>query len=207
MDNRIFNVNGNGDDALLAAIKLAFQQEGKNTTAKAYKIDAAEALAREALANGSRALIFTTRKATAEALAARLGAPCVTGDVAADSRQALLVDASCGVATMYSVTTGIDLVGYDVAIFVGLDWVPSTVLQAESRIHRIGQSRNVSVFFLVGLRTLDEVVRSKVIERLDQFAAIAGGGGDERELSGDLAGGGEEELLAEFAAACMKGSN
>ena len=172
---------------------------------EAYKIDAAEALAREALAAGSRPLIFTTRKATAEALGKRLQAPVVHGEVAADSRQDLLCDAPCGVATMYSVTTGIDLVGFDVAIFVGLDWVPSTVLQAESRVHRIGQQRSVSVYFLVGLRTLDEVVRSKVIERLDQFAALAGGAGDEREFAGDLAGGSDDDLLAEFAAACGGG--
>ena len=29
MDNRIFNVNGKGDDMLLATLKLAFDQEGK----------------------------------------------------------------------------------------------------------------------------------------------------------------------------------
>lgn len=172
---------------------------------EAYKIDAAEALTKDAIANGSRPLILTTRKATAAALATRFACPCVTGETPAEQRQALLADAPCGVATMYSVTTGIDLVGYDVVIFTGLDWIPSTMLQAEARVHRLGQLRGVTVYFLVGMHTLDEVVRSRVIERLDQFAELAGGGGDERELSNDLGGGSEDDLLAELAAA-LKGS-
>lgn len=34
MDNRLFNVNGRGDDMLLAALELAFMQDGDNATAK-----------------------------------------------------------------------------------------------------------------------------------------------------------------------------
>jgi len=39
MDNRIFNVNGKGDDALLDVLKLAYRQTGTNTKAKAYIVD------------------------------------------------------------------------------------------------------------------------------------------------------------------------
>lgn len=39
MDNRIFNVNGKGDDMLLATLKLAFDQEGKNTTTSGWSVD------------------------------------------------------------------------------------------------------------------------------------------------------------------------
>lgn len=38
MDNRIFNVNGKGDEMLLRAIKLVFEQSGANTTAKAWSV-------------------------------------------------------------------------------------------------------------------------------------------------------------------------
>lgn len=37
MDNRIFNVNGEGRDMLHKALELVFQQEGKNTTCRAWK--------------------------------------------------------------------------------------------------------------------------------------------------------------------------
>ena len=40
MDNRIFNVNGTGDELLLKALELALMQEwSKSTTMEAWKID------------------------------------------------------------------------------------------------------------------------------------------------------------------------
>lgn len=38
-DNRIFNVNGSGKEMLLSVLKLAFQQEGPNTTCNGYIVD------------------------------------------------------------------------------------------------------------------------------------------------------------------------
>ena len=37
MDNRIFNVNGKGDKALLATLQLVFQQCGDKTTCKGWR--------------------------------------------------------------------------------------------------------------------------------------------------------------------------
>lgn len=36
MDNRIFNVNGNGEQMLLDTLRLVFAQEGQKTTSKAW---------------------------------------------------------------------------------------------------------------------------------------------------------------------------
>ena len=36
MDNRLFNVNGSGDELLLAALSLVFKQQGDNTKCKAW---------------------------------------------------------------------------------------------------------------------------------------------------------------------------
>jgi SWI/SNF-related matrix-associated actin-dependent regulator 1 of chromatin subfamily A len=176
-----------------------------------FKLDAAEELAREVVAAGSRPLLLTTRRASAKELARRLadlGAAEADGELEAAKRGDVLRDAPVGCATMASITTAIDLVGFDVVIFVGLDWVPATMLQAAARVHRLGQKRHVTEHYLVALGTLDEVVRAKVIERLDVFDRIVDGGkaqGDEAELAADLRGGGtEDSLLAEFAAACVK---
>jgi SWI/SNF-related matrix-associated actin-dependent regulator 1 of chromatin subfamily A len=159
-----------------------------------YKIDAATELAREIVAGGGRVLLLTTRKATAAALGQRLNAPVVDGDTPADERRAVIADAPIGIATMYSVTTGIDLVGFDSVVFVGLDWTPSTLLQAEARVHRIGQTRAVGIWYLVGIGTLDEVVKDRVIGKLDTFEAIAGASSD--GLREDLRGGTDDEILA-----------
>ena len=44
MDNRVFNVNGRGDDMLLATLKLAFDQEGGNTMTTGWSVDKSKGL-------------------------------------------------------------------------------------------------------------------------------------------------------------------
>lgn len=163
---------------------------------ESHKIDAAVTLAQDVVEGGGRPLILTTRRDSAERIAAALACPCAHGDTPPDARATALTSgdgAAC--STIYAVTTGIDLVEFDCVIFVGLDWMPSTILQAEARIHRIGQTRNVSCYFLVGIGTIDEVVRERVIDRLEAFGAAVGDG-DERGLAGDLAGESDDDLIA-----------
>lgn len=159
-----------------------------------YKLDAAEELAQDLIAGGSRPLIFTLRKASAEELGHRLSCPVATGDDRdAAARVAKLDGAAAAVATLDSMTTGINLTQFDCVVFVGLDWLPTKMQQGMMRVHRIGQSRNVTVYFLVGIGTLDEVVRERVIERLDTFAGVTGSNADEMRVA--MAGGTDDELL------------
>jgi len=169
--------------------------------AESYKIDAAEALARDVISVGSRPLLLTTRKESAWELGNRLACPFVTGDDPALERRAKIADAHCAAATLYSVETGINLTGFDVIIFVGLDWVPARILQGEARIHRIGADKPVTIYFLIARGTVDEVIRERVIERLENFAAVTGAKGDELGLVGDLAPESEEDLIAAIVAA------
>jgi SNF2 family DNA or RNA helicase len=164
-----------------------------------YKIEHARQLAEDARANGERVVLLTTRKATAEALGRQLGAPYATGDDDVAKRRALLEGAPVAVATLYSVSTGVDyLSGFSTLIMVGLDWLPSVILQGEARVHRIGQTQPVTIHYLIGRGTLDEVVRERVLDRLEVFANITGAGSD--GLAAELGGGGEDELLAGIVA-------
>jgi SNF2 family DNA or RNA helicase len=169
-----------------------------------HKISHAIELAEDIRAAGGKTLILTLRKETAWSIADALHAPYVTGDDAATERKGILDGAEIGVATLYSVTTGIDLVGFDNIIFVGLDWIPATLLQGEARIHRIGQGRPVTIYYLVALHTLDEQVRERVIERLDVFAQVVEAGNDTSGLSQNLKGGTEDEIIAAMIEAAMK---
>lgn len=169
-----------------------------------YKIKAAIELADDLIAQGKKPLLFTLRKETARILAEALKCPCVTGDVPAGDRAALLRTDEKGVATIYSVTTGIDLTHFDCGIFVGLDWVPSTLLQAEARLVRIGQEASVMFYYLIGMDTLDEAVKSTVIERLGSFAEVVGDSPDEKRAASDLKGGKtDEEILGSLYASIM----
>jgi SWI/SNF-related matrix-associated actin-dependent regulator 1 of chromatin subfamily A len=166
-----------------------------------HKIGAAIELVAELRSAGRSVLVLTTRKESARTLAASLGCMFVTGDTAPDDRQLHLVTSAeaygAGVATIGSVTTGINLTVYDAVVFVGLDWLPSTLLQAEDRPHRIGQKKSVDIFYLIGLGTPDETVREKVIERLEQLDTL--GIKTDAALAAAL-GGSEEDLLKALAA-------
>lgn len=160
-----------------------------------YKIEAACELAQQAATCGERVLVLTTRRATAEIIGKRLGAPHADGSDSPAERERRLAGASTAVATLYAVGTGTDyLSGFSTLIMVGLDWVPSVILQGEARVHRIGSTKPVTIYYLIGRGTLDEVVRERVLARLDQFAGVVGG--EASGLGGSLGGGTEEELIA-----------
>lgn len=173
---------------------------------ESYKVEAAHKLALEVIANNGKVLLLTTRKSTAEELATLLSCAVVDGDTHPDKRAEILrfscSAASCGVATILSVTTGIDLTCYDSIIMCGLDWLPSNLRQAEDRIHRIGQVNPVTIYYLIGTGTLDEIVRERVIKRLENNEAILGS--SDRDFIDDLSGGSEDELLASIAESLLK---
>ena len=57
--------------------------------------------------------------------------------------------------------TGITLTGADTVIFYDHDWNPANDNQAQDRVHRIGQTKPVTVYKLVSKGTIEE----KIIER------------------------------------------
>lgn len=164
------------------------------------KIAAAVELAESVIAQGERPLIFTAHRAQAQEIAERLNVPVVTGADAAEDRAAKIEGAPAAVATMFSVTTGINLSAFDTVIFAGLHWVPSTMLQAEARPHRIGQTRTVTIYYLVALGTVDEAIQKAVIDRLDLFDQAIGKGEDGCGMAAALNGGSEEDLIGEIIA-------
>ena len=170
-----------------------------------HKIKAAIELVGQLREAGHKVLVYTTRRETARELGEALKAPYVTGEDEVDTRRELLVkgavEVGAGVATLYSVTTGINLVEFDTVVFVGLDWVPATMLQAEARIRRIGQTKRVMIYYLIGQHTLDEAVQSVVIERLETFSDVVGAAANEDGLAATLRG---PESRQELIAAIME---
>ena len=66
-----------------------------------------------------------------------------------------------------STMIGIDLTAADVCIFTDRFWVPNTNVQAEDRLHRVGQLGNVLVIDLVMENSIDKDMRT-VLKRKSQ---------------------------------------
>ena len=88
------------------------------------------------------------------------------------------------VAGLRAGNVGINLNTSRYVVFAELDWSPAIHLQAEDRLHRIGQKNTVFAYYLIGNGTLDGHVASVLVDKgteidaiIDGAAATAGGGG------------------------------
>jgi hypothetical protein len=84
-----------------------------------------------------------------------------------DANVALLSLTACG--------TGLNLTRANVALFAELYWSPGIVLQAEDRIHRLGQkSSSVRIIYLIARKTVDEIVWDQIQKKHNVLGATVG---------------------------------
>jgi len=175
-----------------------------------YKLDAAVDLAEELYAEGSHVLLFTNRIEHARQLSERLThslgfpVPWVSGEIDASKRRDRLIVSPVAVCTMKSMTTGVDLTDFDTGIFVGLDYVPSTLIQNEARLHRMGQARGVVFHYLIALGTIDEVIRNRVIDRLETFSDVVGNAKDYERMADEMGRVDVAALLKQIAREALR---
>src|SRR6266516_4177645 len=102
---------------------------------------------------GQGVLLFTAFRDTAERIATKLDADCLTGEVTGTRRQAMIdrfqaEESKVLVATIGAGGIGINLTAAQVVVMVDRAWTPGDTEQAEDRSHRMGQIHNVTSFWL-----------------------------------------------------------
>jgi SNF2 family DNA or RNA helicase len=126
------------------------------------KFDAAVEIVRDN--PGKPFVIFTWFADSARILAERLrkGKPSLRVDTIAGDDDADPVkdafqagDLDVVVATIAKGGTGLTLTAADTAIFIERDWTPAMNVQAEDRLHRIGQENRVTILVLESPDTID----------------------------------------------------
>lgn len=76
---------------------------------------------------------------------------------------------------------GINLQTAKVGIFVEMDWTPAMLLQAEDRLHRIGQNRTVDIYYLIAENTVEEHIFKIVQEKAELTKEILDTANNESE--------------------------
>jgi len=76
------------------------------------------------------------------------------------------------IAGLRAGNVGINLTRAKYVIFAELDWSPAIHLQAEDRLHRIGQKSTVFAYYLIGNGTLDEHVAKILVDKSYEIDAI-----------------------------------
>jgi hypothetical protein len=100
---------------------------------------------------------------------------------------------ACSVALL-SITaggTGITLTAASHVVFAELFWTPALILQAEDRVHRIGQANAVTVTYLLGKNTLDDVLWTMIQSKLQVLGGVLNG---EAEHLGAQSGNSSSQL-------------
>lgn len=174
------------------------------------KINQAVELAINHLANGNSVVVTAHRHDVAREVRdcfAKFGIDVymATGEQPINKRIKVLEEASNNtpcivVTTTHAVGEGINTLTFvSAVIVVELDYVPRWILQFESRFYRPGQKRNVLIQYLIGLGTIDEIIRDRVLDKFSKFEAVMGPSGS--SFASDLGGKDLDEatLLAELA--------
>jgi DNA helicase INO80 len=79
---------------------------------------------------------------------------------------------------------GINLTSADTVIFYDSDWNPTIDSQAMDRAHRLGQTKQVTVYRLITRGTIEERIRTRALQKEEVQRVVIQGGGASVDFSG-----------------------
>lgn len=79
---------------------------------------------------------------------------------------------------------GINLTSADTVIFYDSDWNPTIDSQAMDRAHRLGQTKQVTVYRLITKGTIEERIRKRALQKEEVQRVVIQGGGASVDFSG-----------------------
>jgi len=145
------------------------------------KVSATAELVTSLVDQGEPVVVFTQERATAKALATKVHGALVTGEDSQDTRD-LAVAAwrnqcrsgrpSALIATYGALGVGVTLTEARYAVLHDLDWVPSTILQAEARVHRISQTRPTTIYWMVAKDSIDSLFARVLLKKAEHLDTI-----------------------------------
>lgn len=142
------------------------------------KVDKSAEFIENILEQENKVIVFAHHQDVIDLLAEKLkdhGVVTLTGSTDTNKRGEIVRrfqeddDVRVIVASIRAASEGITLTASSTVVFVEFDWTPGRMLQAEDRAHRVGQKDNVSVYWLAVQGTIDEMLLSKILEKLTNF--------------------------------------
>eukprot|EP00798_Chlamydomonas_sp_ICE-L_P027613 gene27613-7250_t len=139
--------------------------------------------------NDTKFLIFAHHKDLLEGIEqavvkAKVGYIRICGSTPAKTRSSLVdkfqEDDACKVAVLgiKAAGTGLTLTSASTVLFAEMTWVPGDILQAEDRVHRIGQTSSVNIQFLMVHNSIDDIMWEGIQGKLDTVGKVLDGKAD-----------------------------
>lgn len=143
------------------------------------KVESATELAEEVIEQGGQVVLFTAFKESAESLASALNAGKITGEQGPEQRQSAIDAFQAGalkamVCTLGAGNVGITLTAAQTVILVDRPWTPGDAIQAEDRLHRIGQKNAVTAIWLQA-NGADEAIDALLEQKHERIELILTG--------------------------------
>lgn len=163
------------------------------------------------LATGEKLVLFAHHVATQDALAAEFpGCAVVRGADDASTRQANVdrfqneADCRLIVCSLKAAREGITLTAARSVAFAELGWHPGEMLQAEDRVHRIGQRNAVTAYYLLAADSIDVEMNDLINTKAVGVKALANGNKLTEEEYAALEASAVEGVLAGLRARQMR---
>ncbi|XP_019409998.1 PREDICTED: SWI/SNF-related matrix-associated actin-dependent regulator of chromatin subfamily A-like protein 1 isoform X1 [Crocodylus porosus] len=127
-------------------------------------------------------LVFAHHKILLDAISEelekkRIGYIRIDGSTPSAERQSLCQNfqvsekLSVAVLSITAANMGVTLSSADLVVFAELFWNPGVLIQAEDRVHRIGQTSSVSIHYLVAKGTADDFLWPMIQEKIKVLGA------------------------------------
>lgn len=149
------------------------------------KLDRMEELVSDSIANGQKVIIFSNWTSMTDAIQERLlqyRVGVITGNTGDADRQKIVDKFQDGkldivVGSIGACGTGITLSAASVVIFLDHPWNRANYEQAVDRAHRIGQTKNVTIYNIICKNTIDERIWELVKRKGEMSDQIVDGAG------------------------------
>ena len=143
------------------------------------KVETATELAEEVIEQGGQVVLFVAFLDAAEQLATALNAGRITGAEDTGQRQAAIDAFQAGelkaiVCTLGAGNVGITLTAAQTVILVDRPWTPGDAIQAEDRLHRIGQKGSVLSVWLQA-NGADEAIDALLEQKHERIELVLAG--------------------------------
>lgn len=126
---------------------------------------------------GEQVVVFTDHVKVAQSLTVKTVIfRSITGSTPADKRSEIVRQFQAGevqviFATIGALSTGVTLTASSNLVFNDYPWVPADLLQAEKRIHRIGQDRPCIIHMLFS-GPMDRMVYGQILKKLETIREV-----------------------------------
>ncbi len=111
-------------------------------------------------------VVFAVHRDVQRRLVEELNALWIPGGLSAEEKQRIVDEFNNSdrpiVVSLYAGAEGMNLQTARIAVFVELPWTPGKLLQAEDRIHRIGQENSVDIYYLLAESTVEEKMMATI---------------------------------------------